>query len=177
VSAATPGQAAHRRWHQVRFPESANGFFAAEWQALGDRAKAAWEAVAIESGAPELAALRDLLDEIGVMAANAPEYGNSFGVLEEIAMRIAAAGGGIVIDIAPAPGALLNGIPLDDYPDASAAPAHASPESDAGAKLTAIRTHCERKAAEFSADMFAVHPQDIRVNAGDILAIIDGVAL
>jgi hypothetical protein len=54
---------------------------------------------------------------------------------------------------------------------------HAVPESDAEVKLTAIRTHCERKAAEFSADMFAVRPQDIRVNAGDILAIIDGTAL
>jgi hypothetical protein len=54
---------------------------------------------------------------------------------------------------------------------------HAAPGSDAGAKLAAIRAHCERKAAEFSADMFAVRPQDIRVNAGDILAIIDGVAL
>jgi hypothetical protein len=42
--------------------------------------------------APELAALRELLDEIGVMAANAPEDGDSFGLLEEIAMRIAAAG-------------------------------------------------------------------------------------
>lgn len=48
--------------------------------------------------APELAALRELLDEIGVMAANAPEDGDSFGVLEEIAMRIAAAG---VPDSAP----------------------------------------------------------------------------
>ena len=38
-----------------------------------------------------LAALRELLDEIGVMAANAPEDGDSFGVLEEITMRIAAA--------------------------------------------------------------------------------------
>jgi hypothetical protein len=36
--------------------------------------------------------LRNLLDEIGVMAANAPEDGDSFGVLEQIAMRIAAAG-------------------------------------------------------------------------------------
>jgi hypothetical protein len=60
---------------------------------------------------------------------------------------------------------------------AAAQEPHAAPGSDAGAKLTAIRTHCERKAAEFSADMFAVRPQDIRVNAGDILAIIDGAAL
>ena len=34
--------------------------------------------------------LRELLDEIGVMSANAPEDGDSFGVLEEITMRIAA---------------------------------------------------------------------------------------
>lgn len=33
--------------------------------------------------------LRELLDEIGVMAANAPVDGDSFGLLEEIAMRIA----------------------------------------------------------------------------------------
>jgi hypothetical protein len=36
--------------------------------------------------------LRELLDEIGVMAANAPEGGDSFGLLEDIAMRIAAVG-------------------------------------------------------------------------------------
>jgi hypothetical protein len=51
--------------------------------------------------APELADLRDLLDEIGVMAANAPEDGDSFGVLEQIAMRIAAAD---VPDSTPAAG-------------------------------------------------------------------------
>jgi hypothetical protein len=34
--------------------------------------------------------LRSLLDGVGVMAANAPEDGDSFGVLEQIAMRIAA---------------------------------------------------------------------------------------
>jgi hypothetical protein len=70
------------------------------------------------------------------------------------------------------------GFTLDDVARFIAAQEpNAAPEPDAGAKLTAIRTHCERKAAEFSADMFAVRPQDIRVNAGDILAIIDGVAL
>ena len=36
--------------------------------------------------------LRELVDEIGVMAANAPEDGDSFAVCEEIAMRIAAHG-------------------------------------------------------------------------------------
>ena len=35
--------------------------------------------------------LRDLLDEVGTLAANAPEDGDSFGLLEEIAMRIGAA--------------------------------------------------------------------------------------
>jgi hypothetical protein len=49
--------------------------------------------------------LRELLDEIGVMAANAPEDGDSFGVLEEIAMRIAA------VDVP------------DSAPEAAAAPA------------------------------------------------------
>jgi hypothetical protein len=33
---------------------------------------------------------RELLDEVGVLAANAPEDGDSFGLLEQIAMRIAA---------------------------------------------------------------------------------------
>jgi len=35
---------------------------------------------------------RELLDEIGTLAANAPEDGDSFAVLEDIAMRIAAHG-------------------------------------------------------------------------------------
>lgn len=58
---------------------------------------------AYEAGqaASELAALRELLDEIGVMAANAPEDGDSFGLLEEIAMRVAAAG----VPDSPPPGA------------------------------------------------------------------------
>lgn len=43
-----------------------------------------------EAGAENMR-LRALLDEIGVTAANAPEDGDSFGLLEEIAMRIAAA--------------------------------------------------------------------------------------
>lgn len=41
------------------------------------------------SALAETRQLRELLDEIGVMAANAPEDGDSFGLLEEIAMRIA----------------------------------------------------------------------------------------
>jgi hypothetical protein len=52
----------------------------------------------------ELAALRELLNEIGVMAANAPEDGDSFGVLEQIAMRIAA------VDVP-------DSTPLGEWPD------------------------------------------------------------
>jgi hypothetical protein len=48
--------------------------------------------------------LRELLDEIGVMAANAPEEGDSFGLLEEIAMRIAA------VDVP-------DSTPIDEWPD------------------------------------------------------------
>jgi hypothetical protein len=40
----------------------------------------------------KLAGLSELLEEIGVLAANAPEDGDLLGVLEEIAMRVAAAG-------------------------------------------------------------------------------------
>jgi len=52
---------------------------AEDWQPLVDKAHA------------EADKYRELLDEIGVMAANAPEEGDSFGLLEEIAMMIAAA--------------------------------------------------------------------------------------
>lgn len=37
----------------------------------------------------EVDRLRELLDEVGTLAANAPEDGDSFGLLEEIAMRVA----------------------------------------------------------------------------------------
>lgn len=60
----------------------------AEHAELEDAYAAAHGRVAELEG--ELAALRGLLDEIGVMAANAPEDGDSFGLLEQIAMRIAA---------------------------------------------------------------------------------------
>jgi hypothetical protein len=46
----------------------------------------------LKSATAERDKYRKLLDEIGVTAANAPEDGDSFGLLEEIAMRIAAAG-------------------------------------------------------------------------------------
>jgi hypothetical protein len=54
--------------------------------AVDEEAAAEWQPLR------ELAALRELLDEIGTLAANAPEDGDSYGLLEEIAMRIAAAG-------------------------------------------------------------------------------------
>jgi hypothetical protein len=41
-------------------------------------------------------------------------------------------------------------------------------------KLAAIRALLEHEAAQFSAEMFPVRPQDIRVQGADILAIIDG---
>ena len=84
-----------------RKPEPARGLtpveavrlaVAEDWQPLVDKARA------------EADHLRELLDEIGVMAANAPEEGDSFGLLEEIAMRIAA------VDVP-------DSTPLDEWPD------------------------------------------------------------
>jgi hypothetical protein len=71
--------------------------------------------------------LRELLDEIGVMAANAPEDGDSFGVLEEIAMRIGAAD-----------------MP-DPAPEAAAAPelAAAAPDSEQRAVIDQIWRMCQ----------------------------------
>ena len=43
-----------------------------------------------EEWQPMVDALRGLLDEIGVLAANAPEDGDCFDLLQDIAMRIAA---------------------------------------------------------------------------------------
>lgn len=57
-----------------------------------------------EEWQPRVDALRGLLDEIGVMAANAPEDGDSFGLLEQIAWRIAA------VDVP-------DSTPLDEWPD------------------------------------------------------------
>jgi hypothetical protein len=65
---------------------------AEDWQPLLDKAR------------DEADRLRELLDEIGVMAANAPEEGDSFGVLEQIAMRVAA------IDVP-------DSTPIDEWPD------------------------------------------------------------
>ena len=55
-------------------------------RAQRDEAKADWREVRYERDK-----LRELLGEVGGMAANAPEDGDSFGVLEQIAMQIAAA--------------------------------------------------------------------------------------
>jgi hypothetical protein len=46
----------------------------------------------VTAAGAELARLREVLEEVGVMAANAPEDGDCFAVCEEIAMRIAAHG-------------------------------------------------------------------------------------
>jgi hypothetical protein len=56
VTGETPGQAAHRRWHEVRWPDSDAGRIAHDWQILSNRAKAAWEAAAGMHAPPELTA-------------------------------------------------------------------------------------------------------------------------
>lgn len=65
MTAVTPGQAAHRRWHETRWPESSTPeAIAKEWEVLSGRAAAAWEAAATGSSAPglrdELAEAREL---------------------------------------------------------------------------------------------------------------------
>jgi hypothetical protein len=93
VREITPGQRAHRRWHETRWPDSTPGAVAGEWEILSARAAAAWEAAAIEGSAPELAGLRRLLGEISALAASAIEGGEPYWrVVEEIAARVAAAG-------------------------------------------------------------------------------------
>lgn len=62
---------------------------------IAARAGVHWDSLTLPAPdtteAAETQRLHELLDEIGVMAANAPEEGDSFGVLEQIAMRIATA--------------------------------------------------------------------------------------
>lgn len=109
----TSGQAAHR----VHYQAVANGHLGTRpvpYDELGPLGECAWEDIGrAAQPAPELAALRKrlgeaaalhllaaaerdqlrrLLDEIGVMAANAPEDGDSFAVCEQIAMMAAGAG-------------------------------------------------------------------------------------
>lgn len=73
MTAPTPGQAAHRRWHEVRFPDSTPALIAQEWEDLSPSAVAAWEAVAIEHEAPELAAVyRERARLIAFLAACYP---------------------------------------------------------------------------------------------------------
>jgi hypothetical protein len=84
--------------------------------------------------------LREVLDEIGVMAANAPEDGDSFGVLEEIAMRIAA------VDVP------------DSAPEAAAAPelaAKPAPESGDAYIAELIRQRDETRRLANTADRAA----------------------
>jgi hypothetical protein len=49
VTTLTAGQAAHRRWHRVRWPHRSGEDVAADWRALSALGKAAWEA----AGTPE----------------------------------------------------------------------------------------------------------------------------
>jgi hypothetical protein len=86
----TPGYVAY-----VTMAERPTNITAESWRLIDENERADWEAVAQAVRDPlerEIADLRALLDGIGVMAANAPEDGDSFGLLEEIAMRVAAAG-------------------------------------------------------------------------------------
>jgi len=110
VTAVTPGQAAYEAAVRVMLdgePDTSGEGPDFAWNAIGNHERRSWEAAAQAVAAPlerELAALRELLDEIGVMAANAPEDGDSYGLLEEIAMRIAAAG-------------VPDTTPIDEWPD------------------------------------------------------------
>ena len=118
MTAQTPGQASHEarqaakarrmgvpgrepdstlvaiiglRWDELpagmRADEEAGAQAAISWQRAEDVNPTAED----YDHAAEILRLRELLDEIGTLAANAPEDGDSFGLLEEIAMRIAAA--------------------------------------------------------------------------------------
>jgi len=103
----TPGQAAYEAWRG----DDVASALVPPWAGVGDGDRARWEAgmkAAIttaliaeglgnivrerDAARAERNELRELLDEIGVTAANAPEDGDSFGLLEQIAMRIAAVG-------------------------------------------------------------------------------------
>jgi hypothetical protein len=85
---------AGREWETLDEPER-------DWWAAA--AAAAIDATGLEDERDEL---RKLLDEIGVTAANAPEDGDSFGLLEQIAMRIAAVG-------------VPDSTPIDEWPDSA----------------------------------------------------------
>jgi hypothetical protein len=69
--------------------------------------------------------LRKLLDEIGVIAANAPEDGDSFGLLEQIAMRIAAAG-------------VPDSTPVGEWPDPENPVTGRTPGAAAAPELAAV---------------------------------------
>lgn len=83
----TPGQAAHRRWHQVRWPDSTDDAIAKEWGlVLSDKAKSAWEAAAVEHAAPDLAeAMRAAASrELAAAMAESRRYREA---LEQVARR------------------------------------------------------------------------------------------
>lgn len=94
--AAGDGQALFTRCWQGVHASTAGARPAQLWRAMDDHHRSLWAHAATVIGLGAATAERDryreLLDEIGVMAANAPEDGDSFGLLEEIAMRIAGAG-------------------------------------------------------------------------------------
>ncbi len=101
MSEATPGQAARAVFLAEADRTTADWMPATPWEKLPPWLRGKWEAIAqaaIDASAyvsqleHDTAASAQLLDEIGVLAANAPEDGDSFAVLEEITMRIAAHG-------------------------------------------------------------------------------------
>lgn len=79
--ALTASRDYREQWEALEQPQAALDLARAETAAI---------MAAAANTARELAEARELLGEIGVLAANAPEDGDSFGLLEEIAMRIAA---------------------------------------------------------------------------------------
>jgi hypothetical protein len=88
AESARPGQAACDAFYGYFGTDSSSAV-----PEIDEQHRPAWEAAAqavLKTGVCPHGDLRELLDEIGVMAANAPEDGDSFAVLMEIAMRIAA---------------------------------------------------------------------------------------
>jgi hypothetical protein len=108
MSEMTPGQAAYEAWRG----DDVASALVPPWAGVGDGDRARWQTGAqavLKAGTcphgdltAERDELRELLDDIGVTAANAPEDGDSFGLLEQIAMRIAAAD-----------------VPIEEWPDSA----------------------------------------------------------
>jgi hypothetical protein len=114
LSEISPAQAAYEAYRRaevspLRPQAQALALAGREWAALDESDRDWWAAAA--TAAIDTTGLederdkyRELLDEIGVIAANAPEDGDSFGLLEQIAMRIAA------IDVP-------DSTPIEEWPD------------------------------------------------------------